>query len=136
MRRYIREHQRIYQYPLVLWGLYKMLYFLFFTFVIFPIRKPLVSKKIFLTIKLSPISLSHTENIARNCQLAHLTCNSLHNPFQSAYNRNYFTETTLLSLHDHLSNVISHQVSCLCLLDLFAAFDTFYHSILLHRFFR
>ena len=56
------------------------------------------------------------------------------NPFQSAYTKFYSTETTLLSLHDHLSNAISMQlVSCLCLLDLSAAFDTLDHSILLYH---
>ena len=40
---------------------------------------------------------------------------------QSAYTKNYFTETTLLSLHDHLSNAISRQEVLLqCLLDLSA----------------
>ena len=64
----------------------------------------------------------------------HLTSNSLLNPFQSAYTKFYSTETKLLSLHDHLSNAISmQQVSCLCLLDQSAAFDTLDHSILLHR---
>ena len=63
-----------------------------------------------------------------------LTSNSLLNPFQSAYTKFYSTMTTLLSLHDHLSNVISmQQFSCLCLPDLSAAFDTLDHSILLHR---
>ena len=52
----------------------------------------------------------------------------------SAYTKFYSTKTTLLSIHDHLSNAISmQQVSCLCLLDLSAAFDTLDHSILLHR---
>ena len=66
--------------------------------------------------------------------LNHLSSNSLLNPYQSSYSKHHFTETTLLSLHDHLSNVIVHQqVSCLCLLDVSAAFDTLDHSILLTR---
>ena len=66
-----------------------------------------------------------------DCSL--LRVNSLLNPFQSAYTKFYTTETTLLSLNDHISNVISmQQVSCLCLLYLSAAFDTLEHSILLH----
>ena len=60
--------------------------------------------------------------------------NSLLHPYQSAYSKNHSTETTLLSLYDHLSNAIAHQqVSCLCLLDLSAAFDTLDHFILLIR---
>ena len=48
--------------------------------------------------------------------------------------KNHSTETTFLSLHDHLFNAIVHQqVSCLCLLDLSAAFDTLDYSILLIR---
>ena len=63
----------------------------------------------------------------------HLTSNSLLNPFQSAYTKFYSTETTLLSLHDHLSKAIfMQQVSYLGLLDLSAAFDTLDHSILIH----
>ena len=58
---------------------------------------------------------------------------SLLHPYQTAYSKNQSTtKTTLLSLHDHLSNAIAHQqVSCLCLLDLPAAFDTLDRSILL-----
>ena len=48
--------------------------------------------------------------------------------------RYYSTETTMISLHDHLTNAISHQqVSCLCLLDISAVFDKLDHSVLLHR---
>ena len=66
--------------------------------------------------------------------LDHLTSNSLLNLFQSAYTKLYSAETTLLSLHDHLSNAISkQQVFCHCLLDLSAACDTLDHSILQHR---
>ena len=71
-----------------------------------------------------------TEKIVKKRLLDHLTSNSLLNPFQSAYTKFYSTETTLLSIHDHLSNAISmQQVSCLCRLDLSAAFDTLDHSI-------
>ena len=83
--------------------------------------------------------LLHLQTNRKDCQkrlLDHLTSNSLLNPFQSAYTKFYSTETTLLSLHDHLSNAISlQQISCLCLLDISAAFDTLEHSILLYRLF-
>ena len=49
------------------------------------------------------------EKIVKNRLFAHLSSNSLLNTFQSAYTKNYSTETTLLSIHDHLSNAISHQ---------------------------
>ena len=43
----------------------------------------------------------------------------------SAYSKHHSTETALLYIHDHLVNAIgAQQVSCLCLLDLSAAFDT------------
>ena len=74
-----------------------------------------------------------TERVVKT-RLNHLSSSSRLNPYQSAYSKNYSTETTLLSLHDHLSNAIAHQqVSCLCLFDLSAALDTLDHSILLNR---
>ena len=66
----------------------------------------------------------------------HIISNKLLNPHQSAYCKHHSTETALLYryIHDHLINAIgSQQLSCLCLLDLSAAFDTVDHSILLTR---
>ena len=64
----------------------------------------------------------------------HLTSNSLLNPHQSAYYKHHSTETALLYIHDHLISAIgSQKVSCLCLLDLSAAFDTIDHDILITR---
>ena len=56
----------------------------------------------------------------------HLTGNQLFSPFQSAYCKFHSTKTVLFSLHGYLINAIGHhqQVSCRCLLDLSAAFDT------------
>ena len=76
-----------------------------------------------------------TERVVKTRLFNHLSSNSLLNPYQSAYSKIHSTETTLLSLHDHLSNAIAHQhVSWLCLLiNLSAAFDTLDYSILLTR---
>jgi len=64
----------------------------------------------------------------------HLTSNSLLNSHQSAYCKHHFTETVLLYIHDHLINAIgSQKVSCVCLLDLSAAFDTIDYDILITR---
>jgi len=64
----------------------------------------------------------------------HLTQNTLFNPLQSAYRKFHSTEKVLLSLHDHLIHAVGQQhVTCLCLLDLSAAFDTTDHTILLER---
>jgi len=63
-----------------------------------------------------------------------LTQNTLFNLLQSAYRKFQSTETVLLSLHDHLIHAVGQQrVTCLCLLDLSAAFDTIDHTILLER---
>ena len=74
------------------------------------------------------------ERVVKSRLTDHLTSNKLLNPHQSAYCKHHFTETALLYIHDHLINAIgSQQLSCLCLLDLSAAFDTIDHSILLTR---
>ncbi len=75
-----------------------------------------------------------TERVVKSRLMEHLSANNLLNPFQSAYTKHHSTETVLLSLFDSLANAIgSKMISCLCLLDLSAAFDTIDHSILIHR---
>jgi len=58
------------------------------------------------------------------------------NAHQSAYCKHHSTETETahLCIHDQLINAIgSQKISCLCLPDLSAAFDTTDHSILITR---
>jgi hypothetical protein len=77
-----------------------------------------------------------TERIVKHRLMNHLSENrpNLLNSFQSAYVKSHSTETTLLSVHDYIIRAMSlQQVTCLCLLDLPAAFDTIDHSILLER---
>jgi len=72
------------------------------------------------------------ERVVKSRLTDHLFSHSLLNPHQSAYRRHYSTETSLLYIHDHLITAIgSQKLSCLCLLDLSAAFDTTDHDILL-----
>ena len=64
----------------------------------------------------------------------HLSSNNLFNPNQSAYCKHHSTAPALLYIHDYLINAIGSQIiSCLCLLDISAAFDTIDHSILITR---
>jgi len=74
------------------------------------------------------------QRVVKSRVIDHLTSNSLLNSHQSAYCKHHFTETALLYIHDHLISAIgSQKVSCLCLLDLSAAFDTIDHDILITR---
>jgi len=69
-----------------------------------------------------------------NKQINHLAFSDLLNPYQSAYCKHHSTETALLYIQHHLINAAGLQKSsCLCLLDLFAAYDTIYHNILITR---
>ena len=74
------------------------------------------------------------ERVVKSRLSDHLTSNKLINHHQSAYYKHHSTETALLYIHDHLINAIgSRKISCLCFLDLSAAFDTIDHNILLTR---
>ena len=74
------------------------------------------------------------ERVVKSRLTHHLSSNNLFNPNQSAYCKHHSTETALLYVHDHLINAIGSQnISCLCLFDLSAAFDTTDHSILITR---
>ena len=74
------------------------------------------------------------ERVVKSHLIDHLTSSKLLNPHQSAYCKHHSTEIALLYIHDHLINVIgSQKVSCLCLLDLSAAFVTIDHNILITR---
>jgi len=64
----------------------------------------------------------------------HLSSNHVLNSFQSAYTAHHSTESTLLSVHDHIIKAMAQQkITGLRLLDLSAAFDTIDHSILMHH---
>ena len=70
------------------------------------------------------------ECIVKSRIVEHLTYTKLLNPHKSAYCKHHSTETALLYIHDHLINAVgSQKVSCLCLLDLSAAFDTIDHMV-------
>ena len=53
--------------------------------------------------------------------------------FQSAYRKNYSTETSLIRLtNDILWSMERQHITSFAILDLLAAFDTMDHNILLH----
>ena len=64
----------------------------------------------------------------------HLLKNNVYPENQSAYRRNYSTETLLLKVkNDLLLNMNKQHVTLLVLLDLSAAFDTVDHNVLINR---
>ena len=78
--------------------------------------------------------MSKIECIVKGRLTDHLSSNNLLNPHQSAYCKHHSTETSLLYIYNHFINAIgSQKLSCLCLLDLSAAFDTIDHDILITR---
>jgi len=78
--------------------------------------------------------LSQGDEQLQSRLMDHLTSNSLLNSHQPAYCKHHSTETALLYIHDLLVSAIkSQKISCLCLLDLSAAFDTIDHDILMTR---
>ena len=99
----------------------------------FVIKNYTVSHKKHVT-TFSTITLTIIERVVQSRLTAHLVSNGLLNPSQCAYCKHHSTETALLYIHDHLINAIgSQKLSCLCLLDLSAAFDTIDHNILITR---
>jgi len=75
-----------------------------------------------------------TEKVVKSRLDEHLSRNKMYNHHQSAYTKFCSTETTLLSVQNHVIKAMAkQQVTGLCLLDLSAAFDTIDHNILLHR---
>jgi len=74
------------------------------------------------------------ERVVKSRLMDHLTSNCLLNSHQSAYCKHHSTETALLYIHDHLISAMrSQKISCLCLLDHSAAFDTIDHDIFITR---
>jgi|SRR6218665_1183240 len=72
------------------------------------------------------------EHIVRSGINDYMTSNSLYNPHQSFFTKRHSTETLLTFLNNKVVSASSLQpVSCLCLLDIPAAFDTIDNIILL-----
>ena len=101
------------------------------------LKKPSIDKNIYSNyrpVSNLPFISKITEKVIKSRLYSHLEENHLFNPNQSAYIPHHSTETVLLSLHDYIVRAISTQkLTCVCLLDLSAAFDTIDHNILIKR---
>ena len=99
------------------------------------LKKPTLDKEELSNYRpISNLSLISTiiERVVKSRLMDHLTSNSLLSSHQSAYCKHHSTETALLYIHDYLISAMgSQKISCLCLLDLSAAFDTIDHDILI-----
>ena len=74
------------------------------------------------------------ERVAANQIVYYIEKNNLMEQNQSAYRRNHSTETTLLKVKSDILLAMDKQhITCLCLLDLSAAYDTIQLSTLLTR---
>ena len=74
------------------------------------------------------------KKVVANCLNSHINISNTSNQYQSAYRKFYSTETALPMIHGGiLSSMDGGRVTALTLLDLFAAFDTIDHTILLRR---
>ena len=74
------------------------------------------------------------EKVVTNHLNSHINSSHTSNDYQSAYRKFHSTETALLKTHNDIpSSMDDGKVTALTLLDLFAAFDTIDHTILLRR---
>ena len=74
------------------------------------------------------------EHIVGDQIISHLNQHNLMEEKQSAYRKFHSTETALLKVKtDIIKAMDNHEITCLILLDLLAAFDTIDHTILLSR---
>ena len=64
---------------------------------------------------------------------SYLTANNLYPPNQSAYRKYHSTETTMLYIFENILNELDNgNYVQMVLLDMYAAFDSISHAILLH----
>ena len=74
------------------------------------------------------------EKVVVSQLMSHLNTHNLFSSFQSAYRPGNSTETALLKVvNDLILAMDDSKLSVLVFLDLFAAFDTIDHDILLHH---